>query len=179
MGVALASTPEETRDSWLCEEDIDAPVSSNVGAVNLPFQRWFRFKEAYSPTFVMESIAACDYSVRHVLDPFGGSGTTALTARMEGIDSTSIEVNPFLADLIRAKVTPISVESFAESCGQLVDRTRVVNGDYGVIENAPATLVEPGVNDRYIYSRESYGALRALNREALSPELASSEDNQG
>ena len=164
VGVALAHTSEETRYSWLCEQDSDAPVSSNVGAGKLPFQRWFRFKEAYSPAFVTESIAACDYPVKHLLDPFGGSGTTALTARMEGIDSTSIEVNPFLADLIRAKVTPISAESFAESCDRLIQRTRVVNGDYGVIENAPATLVEPGVDGRYIYSSGSYGALRALNR---------------
>jgi len=44
--------------------------------------------------------------VNRVLDPFGGSGTTALTCGFLGIDSISLEVNPFLADLIAAKLTP-------------------------------------------------------------------------
>ena len=161
---ALASAREELVENWLSAHNFEAPVSSNVGAGNLPFQRWFRFKEAYSPAFVTATIAGCDYPVRHLLDPFGGSGTTALTARMEGLDSTSIEVNPFLADVIRTKVTPISPASFAVSCRGVVDRTRVVKRDYRIIEGAPATLVEPGVKDRYVYARETYGALRALNR---------------
>ena len=154
----------ETARSWLCGQNGGAPVSSNVGAGNLPFQRWFRFKEAYSPSFVTDTVAACDYPVRRLLDPFGGSGTTALTARMEGLDSTSIEVNPFLADVIRAKVTPISPESFAASCRHIVEQTRVVSGDYRVVEFAPQTLVEPGVKGRYVYGREAYGTLRALHR---------------
>ena len=161
---ALQSGRQQTVENWLSARNFDAPVSSNVGAGNLPFQRWFRFKEAYSPVFVTDTIAGCDYPVRCVLDPFGGSGTTAVTARMKGLDSTSIEVNPFLADVIRTKVTPISPESFAKSCRAVVDRTRVVLGDYKTIEGAPATLVEPGVKGRYVYSREAYGAIRALNR---------------
>ena len=140
------------------------PVSSNMGSGELPFQRWFRFKEAYAPAFVKNMVASCDYPVRHLLDPFGGSGTTALTARMEGLDSTSIEINPFLADVIRAKVSPVSVESFRESCQRIVGGLRVVKGDYQVIEGAPVTLLEPGLNDRFVYGREAYGVLRALNR---------------
>ena len=139
-------------------------MSSNIGSGDLPFQRWFRFKEAYAPSFVKEVIANCDYPVRCLLDPFGGSGTTALTARMEGLDSTSIEINPFLADVIRAKVTPLSVVSFRESCQRVVDGLRVVKGDYQRIEGAPVTLVEPGFNDRFVYGRETFGVLRALSR---------------
>ena len=161
---ALARVRQETAQRWLSAQDVEAPVSSNIGAGDLPFQRWFRFKEAYSPAFVTENIAACDYPVRHLLDPFGGSGTTALTARMQGLDSTSIEVNPFMADLIRAKVTPISASSFTMSCRRLIDRTKIAKADYHPIKGAPATLVEPGVKGRYIYAREVYGAIRALNR---------------
>ena len=161
---ALPLERAEIAGNWLCGQNGGVPVSSNLGAGNLPFQRWFRFKEAYSPSFVTDTVAACDYPVRHLLDPFGGCGTTALTARMEGLNSTSIEVNPFLADVIRAKVTPISPQSFAASCRHIVERTRVVSGDYRVIEFAPPTLVEPGVNGRYVYGRETYGALRALHR---------------
>ncbi len=161
---ALLSDRGETVENWLSAQNLAAPVSSNMGAGNLPFQRWFRFKEAYSPAFVTEAIAACSYPVRHLLDPFGGSGTTALTARMEGLDSTSIEVNPFLADVIRTKVTAILPASFDVSCRAVVDGTKVVQSDYRIIEGAPATLVEPGVKGRYVYARETYGALRALTR---------------
>ena len=156
---------EEAAEKWFSAQNFEAPVSSNIGAANLPFQRWFRFKEAYSPAFVTNAVAACDYPVRHLLDPFGGSGTTALSARMQGLDSTSIEVNPFMADLIRVKVTPISPATFASSCRRLIDVTRVGEADYQPIEGAPATLVEPGVKGRYVYAREIYGALRALNRQ--------------
>ena len=154
---ALSRVSEETAQKWLSAQNFEAPVSSNMAAGNLPFQRWFRFKEAYSPAFVTDTIAACDYPVRHLLDPFGGSGTTALTARMQGLDSSSIEVNPFLADLIRAKVTPISPASFTLSCRRLIDGIDVCKDDYSPINGAPATLVEPGVKGRYVYARETYG----------------------
>lgn len=160
----LLNEQEYAVENWFAAQDFDAPVSSNVGAWNLPFQRWFRFKEAYSPAFVMDAIAACNYQVEHLLDPFGGSGTTAITARMKGLSSTSIEVNPFLADVIRTKVKPIPPALFAESCRILIDGIRVVQGDYRSIEGAPRTLVEPGVGGRFVFSRETYAALRALYR---------------
>jgi DNA modification methylase len=40
-----------------------------------------------------------------VLGPFGGSGTTALACQFLGIQPIIAEVNPFLADLIEAKLT--------------------------------------------------------------------------
>ena len=162
---ALSRVEQDTATKWLAAQNPEAPISSNIGAGNLPFQRWFRFKEAYSPAFVADTISACDYPVRHLLDPFGGTGTTALTARMQGLDSTSIEVNPFMADVIRVKVTPLSPASFTLSCRRLIDETTVADADYQPIDGAPATLVEPGVKDRYVYARETYGALRALTRQ--------------
>ena len=71
----LLNEHEHAVENWLAAQNFAAPVSSNVGAGNLPFQRWFRFKEAYSPAFVMDAIADCNYPVRQLLDPFGGSGT--------------------------------------------------------------------------------------------------------
>ena len=160
----ISENNNQIMENWLSTQNLAAPVSSNVGARNLPFQRWFKFKEAYAPAFVVDSVERCNYPVNHILDPFGGCGTTALTARMMGLNSTSIEVNPFLADVIRAKVTKISPSSFAEACNRIVEKTRVVRRDYTEISGAPATLIEPGVNNRYVYARETYGALRALHR---------------
>ena len=63
----------------LLDCDSDVPVSSNVGAHNLPFQRWMKFKEAFSPRFVANAVESLGYRPLHCIDPFGGSGTTALT----------------------------------------------------------------------------------------------------
>ena len=44
-----------TRDKfahWLKGMVDGAPKSSNVPSHNLPFQRWYRFKEAFSPLLV-------------------------------------------------------------------------------------------------------------------------------
>ena len=117
------------------------------------------------PAFVTDIIAACDHPVQHLLDPFGGTGTTALTAQMHSLDSTSIEVNPFMADVIRVKTSPISPASFTMACRRVVDGTVVTNADYLPIPGAPPTLLEPGVKGRYVFARETYGALRALHRQ--------------
>ena len=155
----------ETCTKWLSGCLPTAPISSNIGSGTLPFQRWFHFKEAYSPEFVAQSIESAPYSVDRVVDPFAGSGTTSLTCRMLGIDSVSIELNPFLADLVLAKVTPVSPSRFQEYCQRILDRTKIIPADQIVPEGAPATLSEPGFNDRWVFNREAYGAIRAVVRQ--------------
>ena len=87
-------------EAWLHGYDEAAPVSSFVGSHDLPFQRWMKFKEAFSPRFVMDALASMPQRPRRCADPFGGSGTTALTCSFLGVEAVTIEVNPFLADLI-------------------------------------------------------------------------------
>jgi hypothetical protein len=41
----------------------------------------------------------------HVLDPFGGSGTTAVAAAIEGRDATLIDLDPRNVDLVRRRLT--------------------------------------------------------------------------
>src|SRR5260370_633916 len=89
---------------WLANYDGGMPVSSNQPASQLPFQRWFKFKEAFSPRFILDCIQSMERAPRTCLDPFGGSGTTALTCQFLGIRPTTIEVSPFLCDLISAKL---------------------------------------------------------------------------
>ena len=51
------------------------------------------------------AVAESTIPVQRCLDPFGGSGTTALACQFLGTEPITIEVNPFLADLIEAKLT--------------------------------------------------------------------------
>ena len=68
-----------------------------------PFHRWYPFVEGYSAELVERALAepAPDGMV---LDPFGGSGTTALAAAMLGRDSVFAEVNPYLAWIADVKI---------------------------------------------------------------------------
>lgn len=67
------------------------------------FHRWYPFVEGYSAELVERALAepAPDGIV---LDPFGGSGTTALAAAMLGRDSVFAEVNPYLAWIADVKI---------------------------------------------------------------------------
>ena len=84
---------------WTGDRSIPT-IGSNAGSRPLPFQRWRRFKEAFAPEIVERALCETSGVVRHIADPFGGSGTTAIAAQFLGIKPTTIEVNPFLADLI-------------------------------------------------------------------------------
>ena len=98
---------------WTGDRSIST-VGTNAGAPILPFQTWRPFKEAFAPEIVERALSESAGSVRHIADPFGGSGTTALAAQFFGVRPTTIEVNPFLADLIEAKIAPLDFDLAAE-----------------------------------------------------------------
>lgn len=71
---------------------------------DLPRHRWFPFKEGFSADLV--KLAVGDLGRRHslsLLDPFAGSGTTAVEGGYMGLPVTAVEVNPFLRFAIAAK----------------------------------------------------------------------------
>lgn len=150
-------------DAWLSSYDDRAPISSNVGATDLAFQRWMKFKEAFSPKFVIDALGTLERQPKHCIDPFGGSGTTALTCSLLGIQATTIEVNPFLADLIRAKVTPVDIGELIEAYATVLDRADDLTPNPAkCLPEAPASLVEPGLNGRYVFPRNVLVRILAL-----------------
>jgi hypothetical protein len=66
-----------------------------------------------------------------------------------------IEVNPFLADLIEAKLATYNASDVARSFAELV---RVANREsidpLEFFANGPKTLIEPGVGGRWIFDRK-------------------------
>lgn len=70
---------------------------------------WLRLTPAYSVHVVQELIANCDRGDR-VLDPFCGTGTTALVCAEAGIASRTIDINPFLVWLANAKCAPYAAD---------------------------------------------------------------------
>lgn len=68
---------------------------------------WLRLTPAYSVHVVQDLIADCEQDDR-VLDPFCGTGTTALVCAEAGIASRTVDINPFLVWLANAKCATYS-----------------------------------------------------------------------
>jgi hypothetical protein len=161
-------------DSWLRAWSTPAPPTYQ-GSEALAFQRWFKFKEAFSPELVRQVIESLPSRPRHLMDCFGGSGTSGVVARLLDINATLIEVNPFLADLIEAKFAdyrPFDLPSEASGLLASIDRQALSLTD--LRNRLPPTFVEPGINGRWIFwkpAAKQIERIRHAIQEARSPVL--------
>lgn len=170
MNYATLEQPERsaTLREWLSGRK-PPHLSTNAGTELVAFQSWRNFKEAFAPELVAQAVEQTSQglgrAVRTAIDPFGGSGTTALASQFLGVSATTIEVNPYLADLIEAKLCTYNVKSLLDDYERLLGRWKPCETD--PFPGAPVTFVEPGLNGRYIFSKE-VGACLAGIRSALS-----------
>ena len=141
----------------------------NVPPLSLPFANWRHFKEAFSPAVVYDAIGNSDITVHSCIDPFGGSGTTALACQFAGVAPTTVEVNPYLADLIEAKLLTYDIDGLVRDLGTVLNSADVVDPSPRSAP-LPKTFVEPGANDRWLFDREV--ADRVLSIAMASDELA-------
>lgn len=149
----LGAAPRLLARDWFARHAFFGPASTNQDTHDLPFQRWYRFKEAFAPRAVVDAISKLERVPKTCIDPFGGSGTTALTAQFLGIRPTTVEVNPFLADLIEAKLQSYDPKSLLSSYSQVLDSVAATTAEpWSMLASAPRTMVAPGVNGRWIYS---------------------------
>lgn len=85
---------------------------------------WLRLTPAYSVRIVEELLDRHPDSTR-VFDPFCGTGTTALSAIQRDADALTIDINPFLVWLTRAKTarySPKSLTAVGRTAGDAVRR---------------------------------------------------------
>src|SRR5215475_13794502 len=83
---------------------------------------WLRLTPAYSVHLVRELLQGLGDAPGRVLDPFCGTGTTLLACAERGIDCTTVDLNPFLVWLARAKVAryePAQVDAARELVGRM------------------------------------------------------------
>lgn len=69
-----------------------------------PFHRWYPFVEGYSREFIKSIIDEMGKDSMVCLEPFSGSGTTALELQNSGIKCYSFEVNPLMYLIARVKL---------------------------------------------------------------------------
>ncbi len=161
--VAVEGLPVNvTFEDWTQGRTVPS-LGTNAGAPELPFQSWRRFKEAFAPELVARAVAASEIPVSRCLDPFGGSGTTALACQFLGIHPTIVEVNPFLADLIEAKLTAYDTDALARDLGSVLRRAARQDIDrHHTLRGVPATFIEPGVKQHWIFDRVVADRVSAL-----------------
>ena len=90
------------------QRDTQSPLSGTFQPNrNEPIHRWYPYLEGYSQQLV-------NYELRNmrpgdtVYDPFGGSGTTPLTALMNGMNGLYSEINPVMSFIAKTKLTAAS-----------------------------------------------------------------------
>jgi hypothetical protein len=108
----------------------DMPISDGPAAIGRrlgvfddnrrkPIHRWYPFVEGYSADLVVSALDEFP-EARVILDPFGGSGTTALAAAERGHDCYFSEVNPYLAWVADVKINKARAAVDSDALADLV-----------------------------------------------------------
>lgn len=149
--------------TWIDDRTIHT-MSTNSGAEKLAFQKWRHFKESFTPELVARAIRESPSPVSRCVDPFGGSGTTALACQFLGVKPITVEVNPYLADLIEAKLAVYDTDLLAADLGRVLRRSRRLAKEAALVPpiEAPRTLVHPGVSGRWVFDSAVARRLGAL-----------------
>ncbi|WP_409141901.1 hypothetical protein [Cellulosimicrobium sp. RS] len=162
-GQATNGSPDyQAFAKWTAGRQISS-LGTNDGSPALPFQKWHKFKEAYTPELVAKAVQLSPIPVRNCYDPFGGSGTTALASQFLGANSETVEVNPFLADVIRSKLEYYDVDNLTRALAHIRHKTRVGAGEpLAHFAGLPPTFLPPGRNGRWIFDQPIAERLAAL-----------------
>lgn len=99
---------------------------------------WLRLTPAYSVKIVDEVLAG-RIGPLHVLDPFCGTGTTALSAAYRGYAATTTDINPFLVWLARAKTAQYSSRVLDQTLQTAAESIRSMRSD-GATPVAPPPI---------------------------------------
>jgi DNA modification methylase len=88
---------------------IDPIQATFRGGQAEPLHGWYPYLEGYSPRFVEQVLQEFAPHAERILDPFGGTGTTPLTAAKLGREAFFCELNPLLQFLVEAKTLASSL----------------------------------------------------------------------
>src|SRR5438270_1576914 len=89
---------------------------------------WLRLTPAYSVHLVSD---LADHRFSRILDPFCGTGTTALVCAERGIPCDTTDINPFLVWLAKAKTAAYKddeVRAFLDASVRVADAIRTSSG---------------------------------------------------
>jgi len=118
--------------------------------VEMARHRWYYYKEGFSPNLVKQAIDETGIEGDDlIVDIFNGSGTTTLTAALNGHKSHGIEVNPFTAFLSETKSKNVSVKEIDSWKPSLIGS--IHKGDYSNLINF-STFSKGEKNEKWLFN---------------------------
>ena len=118
-------------------------TKANYGAfrdsLKAPIHKWFTYPAGYSYKLVNAKLD--EHGIGSgclVLDPFLGTGTTSLAAKMRAVDSVGIEAHPYVHQVARTKLTWCNDASeLAELATEIVTDAHVANRSMDKLPDYP------------------------------------------
>lgn len=111
-----------------------------------PRHQWYYFKEGFSSMLVKEAIESRNKKGKlKILDPFSGSGTTALTSSLLGHNATGIEVNPFMhfTSTIKTKAWNVTQSQLIRNLEKIIQNSR--SGAFSPLEGFSTFTAKEGL----------------------------------
>lgn len=129
-----------------------ASVNNRLSITDKQFHDWYRFVLSFPPHLVRSYLNEFCTSNSVILDPFCGTGTTIVEAKLNGIQSIGIEANPVAHFASSTKISwDINTIEFLETANKIASETL-------------AYLLSEGINDGVGSSAVSIqSGLRNLN----------------
>ena len=128
-----------------------------------PIHRWYPFVEGYSKEFIQSIIKECKLKPNMCLEPFSGSGTTALELQDMGIRCYSFEVNPLMYLVAKVKMESNYDKDTIISYHKMVKSTRCKIRKVNLSSEFP-TLYENDAVKKWNYHKETANAIEKLKR---------------
>ncbi len=122
--VVFPTFQKDAEQFFAIGKDIDGVLKSTATTfadnMKLPVHRWYRYSAGYSAEWAGALMR--HWGVKNVLDPFGGSGTTVLSAQEQGLNAIGVDVHPFVSKIAKAKLSwDVDVEELRDRFRQVLD----------------------------------------------------------
>lgn len=92
-----------------------------IESMQKPRHRWFPYKEGFSPSFVGDFLSnGASIKDGLILDPFSGSGTTALVAGERGLHGLGYDVSPLTDFIAKTKAVTMNATELRNFKGDLL-----------------------------------------------------------
>jgi len=111
-------------------------------SLQAPIHRWFTYPAVYSHKLVEAKLD--EFKIRPgqiVGDPFVGTGTTSLSAKLQGVDSVGVEAHPFVYDIAKTKMNyEYSLERLARESVAVIDHAHTLYRSAAMVNEWPALI---------------------------------------
>lgn len=126
-----------------------------------PFHRWYPFVEGYSKEFIQSIINEIGDKNLICIEPFSGSGTTALELQNIGVKCISFEINPFMYLIGKVKLEKMYTVEDTKGWFKYIienrEKCEVIN-----LESKFNTLYQSAQKKKWNYDKESGIAIKKI-----------------